>query len=156
MTNATQARQRAEGRIHEAPVIRRTREDEVRAAAVARRPAGGLSGSWTLALALCWPVVTAVCVALEPAATGDGGVLAQIVGMVFFVTLIGAVSSAVGRAPSAIAWSYAAGAGIVGMTAACPLSAHHATVGAWWAGQWAAAAAGLVLTTAAARHLRRG
>jgi hypothetical protein len=116
-----------------------------------RQPA---SPRWWAALALCWPAVTAVCMALEPAADGEAGVIGNLLGTGFLIVLLGAVGSAVGRRQAAFRWAAAAGLTAGAMTLACPLTAHHAGVGLWWAGQWAAVAAGAALTIAAWHRLR--
>jgi len=115
-----------------------------------------LTPRWAVVLAACWPAVTAVCVALEPAAQGEAGAVGNVIGAVFFGLLLVTAGAAAGLRPEAVRWAAFAGLGAAAMTMACPLTAHHTAVGIWWAGQWAAVVAGAAVTLAAHRSLRAG
>ena len=99
-----------------------------------------------LVLAVVWPLVTVVCVALEPAAAGDGGTAGAVLGTGYLALLVATMGAAAQRSRTTVALSFVTGGVAAAMTLTCPLSGHHPVIGLWWAGQWAAVVGGLLVT----------
>jgi hypothetical protein len=94
-----------------------------------------LSRSWGLALVVAWVVVIAVGLAVEPAPfEPDAPVpLAADLLSMGLLTAWGAMAAGViqGRRFAGAA-SLVGGLGLLALTLGCPLSGHHAGIGAWW------------------------
>ena len=126
------------------------------AAPIARdsfRWAAPLSGRWAAALTVAWVAIFSIGVALEPAAADDEAL--PLLGAVIVTGLMASwVMMAAGfaqrRRYGAVGSLIAAGF-LVAMTIACPVSGHHAGIGAWW---WFEAAGSLALVAASGAALR--
>jgi hypothetical protein len=123
--------------------------EEPRAPGLADR----LSGRWAAVLTVLWITIFSLGVALEPAPANEDAV--PLLGA-FLTTglLAGWVTMAAGfahrRRYGALGSLGAAGV-LAAMTVACPLSGHHAGIGAWW---WFEVAGSLTLVGASAAALR--
>ena len=115
--------------------------------------AARLSGRWAAALTLAWAAIFSIGVALEPAAADDEAL--PLIGAVIVSGLMAswavmAAGFAQRRRYGAVASLIAAGF-LTAMTIACPVSGHHAGIGAWWLFQ---AAGSLTLVAASGAALR--
>ena len=132
--------------LHRAPVIERQ--------ATPAAPAPSLRFGWAVALGIGWPVVMALCVAIEPAPTDPNAPVPLIVNLGGFALLFAMGATAVaaaGRRPAAIGFSALAGALALAFTISCPASGHHAYA-LWWFGELAFTLAMLAVTAVAARR----
>lgn len=121
-----------------------------------RTSGGRLPLRWAWFAALVGPVVAAVSIAIEPTPADPDApesLMATILGMVLLVAWFGAAASAARRHPVALAWAGGVGGFSVVMALSCPISGHHAGVGAWWFGQLAVAGGALALSLRAWRSL---
>jgi hypothetical protein len=104
-----------------------------------------ISTEWIAALAVAWPVLLTIILALEPVADDPEAVPAGIEAVFaagFTIAIIATLFGGIERRRYAYGASLIA-AGILAVgVAACPASGHHA-YGAWWLGQ-VAAVGGLV------------
>lgn len=96
---------------------------------------GVVPGRWPLGLALAWLAVLAAAVALEPA-PAEPAAPEPVWAAVLFLGLLAALGTAWSglssrRRLGLVASVVAAGLGLAA-SAACPVSAHHVDVGAWW------------------------
>ena len=117
------------------------------------RWAAPLSGRWAATLTVAWVSIFSIGIALEPAAADDEAL--PLLGAVVVTGLMASwVMMAAGfaqrRRYGAVASLFAAGF-LVAMTIACPVSGHHAGIGAWW---WFDAAGSLALVAASGAALR--
>jgi hypothetical protein len=115
--------------------------------------AGRLSGRWAAFLTVAWVVIFTVGAALEPSPADENAL--PLIGAVLISGLMtGWVIMAAGfaqrRRYGAMGSLGAAGV-LVAMTIACPLSGHHAGIGAWW---WFEVAGSLTLVVASRAALR--
>jgi hypothetical protein len=112
-----------------------------------------LSGSWALVLTVAWAAIFTVGVALEPTPANDDAM--PLLGAVLASGLMtGWVVMAAGfaqRRRYGAAGSLGAAGVLLAMTVACPLSGHHAGIGAWW---WFELAGSLTLVSASRAALR--
>lgn len=112
-----------------------------------------LSGRWAVALTVAWVSIFSIGVALEPAAADDEA-LPLLGGLIVTGLMVSWVAMAAGfaqrRRYGALGSLIAAGF-LVAMTIACPVSGHHAGIGAWWAFE---AAGSLALVAASRAALR--
>jgi hypothetical protein len=115
--------------------------------------AGRLSGRWAAMLTVAWVAIFSLGVALEPTPANDDA-LPVLAAILMSALMIGWVVMAAGfaqrRRYGALGSLGAAGV-LSAMTIACPLSGHHAGIGAWW---WYEVAGSLALVSASARALR--
>ncbi|HEY0397072.1 MAG TPA: hypothetical protein VGF00_01710, partial [Acidimicrobiia bacterium] len=100
-------------------------------------------------LTLAWVVIFSLGVALEPAPANDDA-LPVLAAILMSALMIGWVVMAAGfaqrRRYGALGSLGAAGV-LSAMTIACPLSGHHAGIGAWW---WFEVAGAMALVSASA------
>ena len=101
---------------------------------VADRADRTLSGRWVAVLAGAWVTIFTLGVAVEPASAGEETY--PLLGTVLVLALLTswavmASGFLMGRRYGAMA-SVAGAVCLVGMTIGCPLSGHHAGIGAWW------------------------
>jgi hypothetical protein len=93
-----------------------------------------LTGSWVPVLVGAWVAIFSLGVVLEPAPAAEESV--PLIGAAFAVLLMGCwavMATGFIRKRRYGALASAVGAtGLLVMTAACPLSGHHAGIGAWW------------------------
>jgi len=112
-----------------------------------------LSGGWVLFLTVAWVTIFTTGAALEPAPANEHAM--PLLGAVLMSGLMtGWVIMAAGfahRRRYGAAGSLAAAGVLVAMTIACPLSGHHAGIGAWW---WFEVAGSLTLVGASRAALR--
>ena len=105
---------------------------------------------------LLTPVIVGLCIAVEPAPANPNAADPWW-GTVLFLTLLTAVGfaavHAAQRRASALGWAAGGAALAVVLTIACPVSAHHASIGAWWYAQLAVASSGLLAAFTARRWL---
>jgi hypothetical protein len=95
---------------------------------------GRLAKAWVPVLAGAWVLIFGLGVALEPAPAGEEAF--PLIGEAFALVLMGswavmAAGLSQKRRYGAVA-SAVGGACLVVMTVACPVSGHHAGIGAWW------------------------
>jgi hypothetical protein len=95
---------------------------------------GRLAKAWVSVLVGAWVLIFGLGVALEPAPAGEEAF--PLVGEAFALVLMGSwavMAAGLGqkRRYGAVA-SAVGGACLVVMTVACPVSGHHAGIGAWW------------------------
>ena len=112
-----------------------------------------LSGRWAAALTAAWVSIFSIGVALEPAAADDEAlplIGALVVSGLMLSWVVMAAGFAQRRRYGAIGSLVAAGF-LVAMTIACPVSGHHAGIGAWWVFQ---VVGSLALVSASARAMR--
>jgi hypothetical protein len=112
-----------------------------------------LSGGWAAVLTAAWVSIFTIGVALEPAAADDGAL--PFLGVLFGAALMASwVMMAAGfaqrRRYGAVGSLMGAGL-LVAMAIACPVSGHHAGIGAWW---WFQAAGSVALVAASGAALR--
>jgi hypothetical protein len=112
-----------------------------------------LSGRWAAFLTVAWVTIFSVGVALEPSAADEDAL--PLVGAVLVTGLmVGWLVMATGfvrRRRSGAMGSLVAAGFLVAMTVGCPLSGHHAGIGAWW---WFEMAGSLALVGASGAALR--
>jgi len=112
-----------------------------------------LSGGWALFLTVAWVTIFTIGVALEPAPANEDAM--PLLGAVLMSGLMtGWVVMAAGfahRRRYGAAGSLGAAGVLVAMTIACPLSGHHAGIGAWW---WFEVGGSLTLVAASRAALR--
>lgn len=112
-----------------------------------------LSGRWAATLTAAWVSIFSIGVALEPAAADDEALPllgALIVSGLLASWVMMAAGFARRRRYGAVGSLIAAGF-LVAMTIACPVSGHHAGIGAWWLFQ---ATGSLALAAASGAVLR--
>jgi hypothetical protein len=115
--------------------------------------AGQLPLQWALALGLGWPFVIIVGSALEPAPAHHHAATPFVLGVASVAALVGVyatVGLALQRHPTAAAVGALTGVVLMAMSAACPLSGHHA-FGLWWIAQFGLVVSMLVVSLAALR-----
>jgi hypothetical protein len=106
-----------------------------------------LSAGWALVLTVAWIVIFTVGAALEPAPANPDA-MPFLAGVLASGLMIGWLVMAAGfaqRRRYGAAGSLGAAGVLVAMTVACPLSGHHAGIGAWW---WFEVAGSLTLLVA--------
>ena len=112
-----------------------------------------LSGGWALFLTVAWVTIFTIGVALEPAPANEDAM--PLLGAVLMSGLMtGWVVMAAGfahRRRYGAAGSLGSAGVLVAMTIACPLSRHHAGIGAWW---WFEVGGSLTLVAASRAALR--
>ncbi|HEV7688223.1 MAG TPA: hypothetical protein VGQ80_16720 [Acidimicrobiia bacterium] len=116
-------------------------------------PGGRLSGRWTAGLTLAWLAIFSLGVALEPK-PADGNAMPVLGAILETGLMVGWMVMAVGfvqRRRYGAFGSLGAAVVLVAMTIACPLSGHHAGIGAWW---WFEVAGAMALVSASATALR--
>ena len=131
---------------HRAPVIERQ--------AASTGDARSLRFGWAVALGIGWPVVMALCVAIEPAPADPNAPVPLIVnlgGWALLFAMGAAAVAAARRLPAAIGFSALAGALALAFTISCPASGHHAYA-LWWFGELAFTLGMLAVTAVAARR----
>lgn len=141
------------------------RSREVRLTAGTRRPplghwltdAGVVPGRWPQALGVAWIVVFAGAALLEPAPADPEAADPLWASLVFlsFFAVLGAMAAGLTRRQRAglVASVGAAGLGLLA-SAMCPVSGHHASVGAWWYLQMAGFTGLVVASLAGLRRSR--
>ncbi len=116
--------------------------------------AGPLRRSWGVALVAAWFVVIAVGLAVEPAPVNPDAAPPLVADLMSTVLMgaWGAMAAGIfqGRRFAAAA-SLGGGVVLLALTLGCPLSGHHAGIGAWWGIQLVGAAALLTLSRKALR-----
>jgi hypothetical protein len=114
---------------------------------------GRLSGRWAAALTVAWVAIFSLGVALEPR-PADPDAMPFLATVLMTALMAGWLVMAVGFAQrrrfGALGSLGAAGV-LVAMTIACPLSGHHAGIGAWW---WFQMAGSLALVGASGAVLQ--
>ncbi len=120
---------------------------------------GPMSRWWGVALAAAWVVVVAVGMAVEPAPVSPDAP-PPLAAELLSLGLMGAWGSMAagllqGRRLLGAA-SLVGGAMLLTLTLGCPLSGHHAGIGAWWGVQLVGAVAILGLSAKALRSSARG
>ena len=132
-----------------APLDRAVSADRGSAVGMAAR----LSGGWAAFLTVAWITIFSVGVALEPAPADEDAL--PLLGAVLVSGLMaGWVMMAAGfaqRRRYGAAGSLIAAGFLVAMTIACPVSGHHAGIGAWW---WFEVAGSLALVGASRAALQ--
>lgn len=116
-----------------------------------------LPPGWAWFAALVGPAVTAVCVALEPVPadpTASATVLDSLLGLALLASWGLAAGAALRRRPAALTWAAAASAIAVVLSILCPVSGHHAAVGAWWYTQMLVSGAALAISVVARSRFR--
>jgi hypothetical protein len=106
-------------------------------------PAGQLPLHWAIALGVGWPFAVIAGTALEPAPAHAHAATPLVVSVVSVAALAGIYATvflALRRHPHAAAVGGGTGVILMAMSAACPLSGHHA-FGLWWVAQF-----GLIVT----------
>jgi len=112
-----------------------------------------LSGGWALFLTAAWVTIFTTGAALEPAPT-NGHAMPLLAALLAGALMLGWMVMAAGfaqRRRYGAAGSLGAAGVLVAMTIACPLSGHHAGIGAWW---WFELAGSLALVAASEAALR--
>jgi hypothetical protein len=116
-------------------------------------PGGRLSGRWAAGLTLAWLAIFSLGAALEPT-PADGNAMPILGATLETGLMVGWMVMAVGfvhRRRYGAFGSLGAAVVLVAMTIACPLSGHHAGIGAWW---WFEVAGSMALVSASATALR--
>ncbi|MGH9034260.1 MAG: hypothetical protein ACRD0O_00720 [Acidimicrobiia bacterium] len=135
--------------IVEGPTVAATAAEAPLTASAGRR----LSGRWALVLAGAWVTIFTLGVAVEPASTGEENL--PLVGAALATVLMGSwavMASGLIQKLRYGAVASAVGAGtLLAMTVGCPLSGHHAGIGAWWGVQLVGALTLLAVSRAALR-----
>jgi hypothetical protein len=93
-----------------------------------------LSGRWALFLTLAWVTIFTIGAALEPTPADEDAMLllgALLMSGLMLGWVVMAAGFAQRRRYGAVGSLGAAGI-LMAMTIACPLSGHHAGIGAWW------------------------
>ena len=102
-----------------------------------------------------WPLVVLVNMAVEPESTETASI-GMAIGVALFLafaaTMIATVMAAARRSPVTPLRSTWAGVLAVAVTIGCPLSGHHAGIGAWWFTQMALSVAMLAVSAAFLRR----
>jgi uncharacterized membrane protein len=127
----------------------------------ARRPLGErllepIPGRWAAIGAVAWVVLLEVVRAVQPPAADPDAVdpwFVTALGTVFLVAMLSAFAGFGLRRRWGLAASLFASGLLLVSTVMCPVSGHHAGVGAWWVVQLGCA---LALVTTSALGLRRG
>jgi uncharacterized membrane protein len=126
-----------------------------------RRPLGErllepISGRWAAIGAVAWVVLLEVVRAVQPPAADPNAVdpwFDRALGTIFLVAFLSAFAGFGLRRRWSMAASLFASGLLLLFTVICPMSGHHANVGAWWVVQLGCA---LALVTTSALGLRRG
>jgi hypothetical protein len=109
-----------------------------------------------LVLAAGWPAALLVMMAIEPAPASEPPAIAAIIGTGIFMALSVAIGGTIARAahrdPGAAVWSGFAALIAIAATVTCPLSGHHAGIGAWWFVQMGLSVGMLAVSRVAARR----
>ncbi|HEV7534331.1 MAG TPA: hypothetical protein VGP90_01775, partial [Acidimicrobiia bacterium] len=95
---------------------------------------GGLSGRWAAVLTVAWIAIFSLGVVLEPR-PADPDAMPFLATVLMTGLMAGWLVMAVGfaqRRRFGALGSLAAAGVLLAMTIACPLSGHHAGIGAWW------------------------
>jgi hypothetical protein len=111
---------------------------------------------WAVAGAVAWVVLLAVGIAVEPPPADPNAVdpwFVDALGMILLVALLSAFAGFGLRRRWGPAASLVASGLLLLSTVMCPVSGHHAGIGAWWVVQLGCA---LALVTTSALGLRRG
>ncbi|MDP9387707.1 MAG: hypothetical protein M3Q48_07210 [Actinomycetota bacterium] len=122
-------------------------DDRCRQVALRRRPGGRdavaewltepgvVPRRWPPAMAVAWVVVFITAAALEPSAADPEAPAPLWASLLFMGLLVALTATSVGlsrrQRGGLVASAAAAGLGLVAAVM-CPVSAHHAQVGAWW------------------------
>jgi len=112
-----------------------------------------LSGRWALVLTFAWVTIFTIGAAVEPAPANDDA-MPLLAGLLASGLMLGWVVMGAGfarRRRYGAAGSLGAAGVLVAMTIACPLSGHHAGIGAWW---WFQVAGSLTLVGASRAALQ--
>ena len=115
---------------------------------------GPLSRAWGFALVAAWVVVIAVGLAVEPAAVDPDApvpLVADLLSTGLMATWGAMAAGVFQRRRFAAAASMVGGIGLLALTLGCPISGHHAGIGAWWGVQIVGALALLALSGRALR-----
>ncbi len=115
---------------------------------------GPLSRPWGFALVAAWVVVIAVGLAIEPAAADPNApvpLVADLLSTGLMATWGAMAAGVFQRRRFAAASSMVGGVGLLALTLGCPISGHHAGIGAWWGVQIVGALALLALSGRALR-----
>lgn len=145
-----------ERRTTSAGVALRTRPRFQRSEPLRRRFANGagqLPLGWAVALGVGWPLALVVGWALEPAPAHPHAATPLVVSVVSVAALAGIYATtalAVHRHRYAAAVGGLTGVILMAMSAACPLSGHHA-FGLWWTAQFGLIVTMLAVSLAALR-----
>lgn len=118
-----------------------------------------LPRSWAWAMAVAWPSLFVLVVAIAPEPADPNAVptlLDSLMFTSFLVALIGTVAAALTRHPTAMVWSIGLGLIWVGSAIACPVSGHHDPMNWQWRLELALAGGLLLLSTIGWRRLRTG
>ena len=104
---------------------------------------------------LGWPALIALLLVIEPEPAMDmvPPVWVELLGLGFFMAVLGAMVTAAARSPLAARWSVGAGAALLALAVSCPASGHHSLTASWWLIQLGAAAA--MIAASAKVALRR-
>lgn len=127
--------------------------------AATKVPAGRsrLAPSWAWFAGLVGPIVMALGVAVEPAPANPNApatFLETVLGLALLASFLLAAITGLRRLPQALSWA-AVGAGLlVTASVLCPVTGHHASVGAWWFVQLGASGAALAGTLRARNRCR--
>ena len=116
-----------------------------------------LPAGWAWFAGLVGPVVTMICIAVEPAPADPDAAIPVLDSLLFaglLATFALAATTAVRREVRALTWAAAASAVTVALSVSCPTSGHHTDVGAWWYAQMAVSCAALVTATLARSRFR--
>ena len=118
---------------------------------------GAVGRRWPAVLAAAWVAVLAAAAALEPA-PADPDAPAPLWASIVFLALFGLLGVAAGALGRRQRTGLLASAGAAGLglfaSAMCPVSDHHATVGAWWYLQMAGFTGLVALSLAGLRRAR--
>ena len=126
----------------------------------ARRPLGTrlqepISAQWALTGMVAWVLGLAIGIAVEPPATNPNAVdpwFVSVLGTILLVSLFTTLAGLLLRRRWGLAASLVAAGLLVFSTVMCPVSGHHANIGAWWVLQLGC---GLGLLTASTLGLRQ-
>jgi hypothetical protein len=126
---------------------------------IPRRTEPRLPRSLAIVIGAGWPLLLIVATALAPEAADPEavpGLIDMVVTMAVMLGLLGTISAAVSRHPSALLWSAGLGLVWVAMAITCPLSGHHDAVGWQWYGDLAASSGLLLVSLIGLGRLRSG